>query len=132
MIKSLLFASVVSASAACVAAEQAPIAQWAQAANHVAVHTIKRSIPVPIGDTSTIGDVKASLLESEGIAVDQQTLQALSRSAWTLWMTQNTSEPLDDAANVKEAMTVYNTKTLALSLRVRRLAAAGATEDRDS
>lgn len=99
--------------------------QWVGAARHIKVQSLKLSSNIPIDHNTTILDVKNALFDQEGIPADQQTLMAITKNPWTLWLTKTVSEHLADESNIKEIMNDYDTDTLQLYLRLRTRPANG-------
>ena len=112
ILKNSMFLVALSGSAACFAMENE--------LSTLKIKTTKYDIPVSIGENTTVLGVKKSLLQNEGISIEQQSLNAVTRSIWPFWfIAANRSPVLNNDQNVKTIMDQYNTDTFELYLTVR-------------
>lgn len=94
--------------------------KWVQTATEISVVTLKGYITVWISNQSTILDVKKSVLEFEGVPIDQQVLYPLSLNWWMLGLTEKLGSRLEDSQNVKEVMNLTNSNRFRLFLSLNQ------------
>lgn len=113
----LVFLSMITTAGAM----QQPLKDWVRNATAVTIRTEieKQTWKVPIGNTTSIGDLKNRLYNLEGMEVDQQLFYSSTSNPWTLWMTSRVAGPFDNSEVVKKVMNEQNTATFLVCLRLR-------------
>ncbi len=122
-----IFLSLSLIALSSIGMERQALLPWVQQAQEI---TVASSLQKTMGrfsitDTTTVADVKKSVRDSEGIAVEHQTLHPLIKSWWTLKLFEKASKaPLPDATNIKQAMSDHNTARFLMLLWLKKPAEA--------
>jgi hypothetical protein len=126
MFKKITFLSLGLAIVPAIAMENAQLElePWVLGVPELTIKTSvdKECAKISVTNDMTVLDLKNKLQDLEGIPTYQQRVQAV----WPVWLGlyQDRSAPLGDDVNVKNAMSLYNTKTFALVLTLRKQTSA--------